>query len=237
MSRTCLIVKSSELVPVPLGVVTAIGPVVASSGTVALILVAESTVNVADVPSNFTDVAPVRAVPEIVTDVPNVPLGGEKDEIAGAGTVTVKFVLLVSVPSGVVTLIGPVVDPLGTSAVIRSDESTVKVALVPWNFTAVAPSKFVPSIFTDVPTGPLLGENESIEGSEVAVTTKSSVLEAVPSGVVTEIFPVCAPFGTVPLMRVFETTSKVAEVVLNITSVAPMNPLPRIVTAVPSGPL
>src|SRR3990172_12148244 len=38
-------------------------------------------------------------------------------------------------------------------------------------------------------------------------------------------------------MRVFETTSKVADLVLNITSVVPMTPLPRIVTADPSGPL
>ena len=35
--------KESALVPVPLGVVTAIGPVVAAAGTVALIWVFEST--------------------------------------------------------------------------------------------------------------------------------------------------------------------------------------------------
>jgi hypothetical protein len=55
-------------------------------------------------------------VPVIVTTVLTGPLVGEKLAMVGAGVVTVKLVLLVAVPPGVVTRIGPVVAPAGTSA-------------------------------------------------------------------------------------------------------------------------
>jgi hypothetical protein len=72
-------VKSEALVAVPLGVVTATGPVVAPAGTVARTCVAESTENDdAPVPLNVTADASVRSVPVIVTLVPTGPLGGEK---------------------------------------------------------------------------------------------------------------------------------------------------------------
>ena len=67
------------------------------------------------VPLNFTDVAPVKFVPVIVTLVPTGPLEGAKLAIVG-GFVTVKELLLIAVPSGVVTLIGPVVAAAGTVA-------------------------------------------------------------------------------------------------------------------------
>jgi hypothetical protein len=76
-------VKLAALVPVPAGVVTEIGPVVAPVGTVAEICVALLTVNVALVPLNFTDVAPVKPVPVIVTDVPTAPLVGVKLVMVG----------------------------------------------------------------------------------------------------------------------------------------------------------
>ena len=69
-------------------------------------------------PLNFTAVAPVKLAPVIITFVPTGPLVGEKLVIEGAGTVTVKLVELVPVPFAVVTLIGPVVAPVGTVAVI-----------------------------------------------------------------------------------------------------------------------
>ena len=56
-------VKAVALVAVPPGVVTAIGPVVARAGTVAVILVSETTVKVARVPLNLTAEAPVKPVP------------------------------------------------------------------------------------------------------------------------------------------------------------------------------
>src|SRR5205823_9075528 len=105
--------------------------------TAAEICVAEFTVKVAVVPLNFTDVAPMKFVPLIVTLVPTVPVVGEKLVIVG-GLVTMKELLLVAVPSGVVTLTGPVVAPAGTVAEIRVDEFTMKVELVALNFTEVA---------------------------------------------------------------------------------------------------
>ena len=73
---------------------------------------------------------------------------------------------LAAVPPGVVTLIGPVVAPLGTVAVIVVSEATVElVALTPLKVTAVAPVKFVPLIVTVVMTGgPLVGMKLVIVG-------------------------------------------------------------------------
>src|SRR5438067_1659977 len=63
----------------------------------------------------------------MVTAAPGAPLVGEKLAIRGA---TTKLAALVSVPSGVVTLILPVVAPAGTTAVICG-RSVEFVALVP----------------------------------------------------------------------------------------------------------
>src|SRR5436190_2076180 len=70
---------------------------------------------------------------------------------------TVKLAALLAVPSEVVTLIGPLVAPAGTVAVIAVAEPTVKLELVPLNSTALAPVKLVPLIVTLAPTGPLPG--------------------------------------------------------------------------------
>src|SRR5947208_3509548 len=111
--------------------------------------------------------------------------------------VTVNELLLVAVPPGVVTLIVPVVAPLGTVAEIEVDEVTEKLtALVPLNVTAVAPVKLVPVIVTLVPTGPLVGVKLVIVGG-LAVTVNELVLVAVPPGVLTLMGPVVAPLGTV----------------------------------------
>jgi hypothetical protein len=129
-------VKTHALVAVPPGVVTAIGPVVARAGTVAVILVSEATVKVARVPLNLTAEAPAKPAPMIVTDVPTVPLVGLNDVRVGTGDgVTVKFVALATVVPCLVTEIGPVVAPAGTMAVICEFEFTVNVALVPLNRT------------------------------------------------------------------------------------------------------
>jgi hypothetical protein len=153
-------VKLAELVPVPAGVVTLIGPLVAPLGTVAVIWVSEFTVNVAAVPLKATFVAPVNPEPLIATEVPTGPFVGENELIFGATVpvVTVKLVELAAVPPGVVTLIGPLVAPLGTVAVIWVFEFTVNAAVVPLKATFVAPVNPEPLIATDVPTCPLVGE-------------------------------------------------------------------------------
>jgi hypothetical protein len=90
-----LTVKFAALAIVPPGVVTEIFPVVAPVGTVAVICVAEFTVNdVALVVLNFTELVvkvapltvPLKFVPVIVTDVPTGPKVGVNELIVGAGT-------------------------------------------------------------------------------------------------------------------------------------------------------
>jgi hypothetical protein len=228
-------VKFDALVAVPAGVVTEMGPVFALFGTVAVIDVDEFTVNTAPLLPIFTVVAPVKFVPVIVTDVPTGPLWGVKLVMVG-GDITVKSVLLVAVPPGVVTATRPVVAPEGTVARICIP-FTVKLAAMPLNVTAVAPARLVPLMVTDVPTGPLVGVKLLIVGAGPAVTVNEDELVAVPPGVVTVSTPVVAPVGTVAVICVAELTVKIAVKPLNRTVVAPVRLLPVMTTDVPTGPL
>lgn len=179
-----------ELVAVPAGVVTVMGPVAAPLGTVARIDVSEATENVAAVtPLNVTLLAPVKCVPVIDTLVPTGPLVGVNDEIVGAAggvVVTVKAFVLVPVPPLVVTAIEPVVAPLGTVALIAVSEATENVvAITPLKVILLAPVKPVPTIDTLVPTAPLVGVNDEIVGAvgggeaEPGVTANSQVRQEV----------------------------------------------------------
>ncbi len=235
--RRWITAKLVELVPVPLGVVTEMDPVVAPAGTVVVIWVAEFTVNVAEAEPNFTPVAPVKFVPVMVTTVPTFPEVGEKLEMVGVvPPVTVKLVLLVPVPLGLVTEMRPVVAPLGTEAMICVGEVTEKVdAATLLNLTAVTPTKLVPLMVTMVPTGPDVGENDVMVGTPI--TVKSVELVPVPLALVTEIGPVVAPVGTVAVIWVTEFTANGAALPLNFTPVTPMKFVPVIVTEVPTRPL
>ncbi len=157
-------VKTPLLVAVPPGVVIMIAPV-APLPTVAVTEVALATVTaVAAVPPKDTAVAPVRLAPVMVTTVPVLPLLGVNEVMVGA-RVKVKALLLVAVPTGVVTLIVPVV-PLPTVAVIVVRLTTVnEVTAVPPKATAVAPVKLVPVMVTTVPVPPMLGVNEAMVGA------------------------------------------------------------------------
>ena len=161
-----------ELVPVPAGVVTLMGPVVAVAGSVAWIEVGEFTVNVALTPLNRTAVGPLKLVPLMLTLVPTTPLAGVKLVIVG-GLIMVKLVPLVAVPLGVMTLMEPVVAPEGTVAWIEVAEFTMNVAPTALNRTAVAPLKFVPLIVTLVPTGPLAGVKPVIVGGVTTIASKA----------------------------------------------------------------
>jgi hypothetical protein len=170
--RACstLTVKLAVLVTVPPGVVTLILPVVAPVGTVAVIDVAELTVNVAVTLLNFTEVVvqpvPLKFVPVIVTFLPTGPKVGVNEVIVGAGTgVTVKFVALARSPAAVYTWIGPVVAPVGTTAV--TDVALVVVGVTRPDVlkrTAVGAVVKVPLIVTVEPTTPLAGENVGTPG-------------------------------------------------------------------------
>jgi hypothetical protein len=228
-------VKLPVLVPVPLGLVTSIGPLVAPAGTVAVICTSLSTVKLAVVPLKSTAVAPVKPLPVMVTEVPTGPLAGLKPLTAG-GSVTVKLPVLVAVPFGVVTPTGPLVAPAGTVAVIWLSLSTRKLAAVPLKSTVLAPVKPLPAIVTLVPTGPLAGLKPLTAGG--GATVKLVLLVPVPLGLVTSIGPLVAPGGTVAVIWLSESTVKlVAPVPLKSTAVAPVKPLPVMVTEVPTGPL
>jgi hypothetical protein len=153
----------------------------------------------------------------------------------------VNAIVLVAVPLGVVTAIGPDVAPAGTVAVTCVAEFTENVAAVPLKVTAVAPVNPVPVIVTDVPAAPLVGENDVIVGAPPAVTVKLVTLVAVPSASVTAIGPVVEPAAIVAVTCVSEfTVNDAAAVPLNVTAVtalASMNAVPVIVTEVPTGPL
>jgi hypothetical protein len=167
-------VKSVELDVVPSEFVTLMGPVVAPTGTLVVIWVSESTVNVADVPLKSTAVVPLKFDPVIVTVVATGPLVGLNDVIdgrAGPGGAlsTVKSAALIDVPAAFSTLIGPVSAPVGTLVSIRMSDTTVKLAAVPSNATADVPVKPVPSIVTAVPIGPLVGLKELMLGATITV--------------------------------------------------------------------
>jgi hypothetical protein len=108
-----------------------------------------------------TAVAPVRALPLIVTAVRTGPFVGVKLLIVG---MTRNLVALVEDPPAVVTVIGPLVAPEGTTAAISVEEATVNCALVPANDTVVVPEKPLPEITTEVPTTPAVGELELMVG-------------------------------------------------------------------------
>ena len=77
----------------------------------------DTTVNVvAFVPLKATAVAPVKCEPFTVTVVPTIPLAGVNELIDGV-VITLKLLALVPVPTALVTLIVPVVAPVGTTAV------------------------------------------------------------------------------------------------------------------------
>ena len=83
-ARPGVTVNVAVLVPVPPGVVTEIGPVEAATGTAAVILVPEFTVNLLAAPLNSTAVAPAKPDPVTVTEVPIVPEAGLNEEMTGA---------------------------------------------------------------------------------------------------------------------------------------------------------
>lgn len=198
--------KDWALVAVPPGVVTAIGPVVAPLGTVALIVVSETNEKAALTPWKVTLLTPVKPLPVIVTAVPTLPLVGVNDEIFGAGVwvVTVKLVLLVPVPLPVVTAIGPVLAPLGTVALIVVSETNENAALTPWKVTLLAPVKPEPLILTIVPIGPFAGVKVETVGAaglvpEVGVTANNHVRQEV-----VDVVPPARPYWlasqTVPVL-------------------------------------
>ena len=115
----------------------------------------------------------------MVTLTPTAPLVGEMLVIVGSNP-TVKSVALVAVPENVVTLIGPVVAPDGTLAVICVSETVVSAAEVPLKVRNEAVARFSPVIVTLVPTAPAPGVKLVIVGGGGSITTVSRVADCSP---------------------------------------------------------
>ena len=112
----------------------------------------------------------------------------------------------------------------------------MKVALLPLNFTSVAPVNPVPVMLTLAPVGPEVGEKLTIVGGG-GFTVKFVAEMAVPPGVVTVIFPVTAPAGTIVVICVALDMVKAADSPATTTLVAPVRFVPMIVMATPTAPL
>jgi hypothetical protein len=239
-------VKFVELVAVPEGLVTAIFPVVAPVGTVAVIVVEELALNVvAATPLKVTDVTPVKPVPVIVTELPTAPEVGVNEVIVTQLDETVKFVELRTSAPHVVTPILPVVAPAGTNALSWVGLTPLEVAAVPLKVTSPPAvellKRFCPKTVTAVPTGPHVGVNEEILGAQPPglATVKVPELVPVPAVFVAVITPV-VPAPTVARICVAETMSKFAATVppnFTLVTLSLLKLVPVIVTTQPAGPL
>ena len=136
-----------------------------------------------------------------------------------------------SLPSAVVTVMGPDETPAGTCATNCPKVTPVGgAACVPLNFTMGVPTfRFAPFIVIAVPADPNPGEKVEIVGR----TTKFEVEKVDPPGVSIRIKPVVAPAGTgtvtfelLRILKFVETTP------LKETTVEPMKLVPRMVTLV-----
>src|SRR5207302_8914503 len=109
--------------------------------------------------------------------------------------ITLKTAVLGALPMALVRLTGPVSAPSGTVAVTVVAVIAVAVTVAgPVNVTLVGPARFVAVITTVAPTGAAGGMKAVARGGWP--TVRAVALTAVPSMVVTLIFPVTAPSGT-----------------------------------------
>jgi hypothetical protein len=100
--------------------------------------------------------------------------------------VTVNFAVLVPVPPGAVTEIGPVEAAAGTVAVILVSDLTVNLLAAPLNCSAVAPVNPDPFTITEVPIVPEAGLKEEMTGAaalagDAATTAAPRMTASTPS--------------------------------------------------------
>jgi hypothetical protein len=74
------------------------------------------------------------------------------------------------------------------------------------------------------------------ESSAFYGTVKATLLESAALGVTTSTVPLVAPVGTVVVIKYLDTTVNVAAMPSNVTLVAPVRLLPKILTAEPTAP-
>jgi hypothetical protein len=203
----------------------------APNPTTAVMIVEETTVyDLAASPPKKTPVAPVKLVPLIVIVAPINPEVGLKDVMVGAGTKvnSVKD----AVPPAVVTDTAPV-EPAPTTAVIEVADTTVnEVAAVTPKSTIVAPVKFVPVIVIVEFVPADVGVNEVMVGANAELKINPDI-EAVPPIVVTLTLPDVPVPTTAVMVVAFTTVYDLAAVPPKVTAVAPVKPVPLIVTVTP----
>ena len=172
----------------------------------------------------------------IVTDAPTAPVLGDRLVIFGT---TVKLNPLLFTPLANTTTF-PVVAPLGTVVAMLVALQVVTVAVVPLNFTVLAPwldPKFVPVIVTAAPTAPVVTERLVMLGADTTVKLDPLLFTPLAN---TTTFPVVAPLGTVVTILVALQLVTVAVVPLNFTVLVPwLDPkfVPVMVTAAPTAPV
>ena len=81
-------------------------------------------------------------------------------------------------------MIGPVVAPVGTVAIISVVELVVKLASTPLNRTAVGLIKFVPVMVTAVPDPPAPGENVLMVGDDIEADVRGAMAAGLPGAMV-----------------------------------------------------
>jgi hypothetical protein len=168
------IVNDELLLAIPRLVVTTRLPLVASAGTLALMLVLLHEIMGAVVPLKVTvPVVVPKLLPLIATAVPAAPVRGETELTIGGGT-TVNVTPLLATPFAVTTT-DPVVVPVGTETTIEVSLQLETVAAVPLKLTVpVAMPNAVPEMVTEVPTAPADGARLLMCGA-VAVNVTVSV--------------------------------------------------------------
>lgn len=215
-------------------VVTEIFPVEVPEGTTAVMLDAVDAVTVAETPLNNTMGEALKLFPLIVMIAPSAPLVGVKPDMLGVGSTEKLDILLMVIPFTVIN-IGPVFAPVGTVVAILDVVEEDTVAAVPLNDTMGGVRKFVPEIFTGVPTAPAKGAKFVMVG--LSSTVKFDPLVIVRPFTVIEIGPVNAFRGTVALMLVVVDEFTIAGIPLKDTEGVVLKFVPDIVTMAPSEPL
>ncbi len=236
-------VKLAVVVSVTPFTVTEIGPVIASAGTSALILVVVDAVMLAVIPLNdtvFSASGVLKFVPVIVTIAPTAAPVGLKLLIVGLGK-TIKLVAEGRVTPLVVNVILPVVAPGGTLVVrdVVVAESVIAVVLLNLiMLSAVVGPKFEPLIVTTAPIAPLPGVKPEIPGE--GNTVKFEVLNIVIPLTVTLTGPVLAPAGTEVISNVADDEVTVEGKPLNDTELfagVVLKFVPEIITIAPGAPV
>lgn len=152
-------------------------------------------------PVNVTEIVFSKPTPVIVTVWPTAPDVGLTAVMQVPAS---KVAVLVAVPPGVETVIGPSVAPVGTSNDICVGATAVPVtgiAVEVYGANRTSPpevvlfSRFVPLIVTSVPAGPHVGVNEVTVGAQPPgfAAVKAVGLVAVPLSFVTWIVPLAPP--------------------------------------------